>query len=95
MDIHDVIRKPLFTEKGTALKESANKILIEVDRKANKIEIKTAVEKMFNVKVEGINTVNVKPKKRMRGRIPGRTAASKKAIVTLKKGEKLDFIEGV
>jgi len=95
MDIHDVIIRPLFTEKGTMLKESENKILVEVDRRANKIEIKKAVEALFNVKVDSVNTINVKPKRRMRGRIPGWTSASKKAIVTLKKGEKLDFIEGV
>ncbi len=94
MDIYSVIKRPLFTEKGTALKEKENKLLVEVDRNANKIEIRKAIEEIFHVKVESINTVNIRPKKRMRGRIPGRTAASKKAIITLKKGEKLDFIEG-
>lgn len=95
MDIYNVIKRPLFTEKGTALKEKENKLVIEVDRKANKVEIKKAVEEIFNVKVESINTINVRPKRRMRGRIPGQTSASKKALITLKKGEKLDFIEGV
>lgn len=95
MDIYKIIKRPVFTEKGTALKENENKILIEVDRNANKIEIKKALEELFNVKVESVNTVNVRPKKRMRGRIPGSTAASKKAVITLQKGEKLDFIEGI
>lgn len=95
MDFYQIIKKPLFTEKGTSLKESDNKILLEVDRKANKVEIRKAVEEMFKVKVKDVNTVNVRPKKRMRGRIVGFTAQTKKAIVTLKKGEKLDFIEGV
>ena len=94
MDIYSVIKRPLFTEKGTTLKESENKVLIEVDRKANKIDIKNAVEEIFKVQVESINTINKRPKRRMRGRIPGRTTATKKAIITLKKGEKLDFIEG-
>ncbi|UCG78686.1 MAG: 50S ribosomal protein L23 [Nitrospirota bacterium] len=94
MDLYAVIKRPLFTEKGTALKEKDNKVLIEVDSKANKIEIKKAVEEIFKVKVEKVNTYKRKPKRRMRGRIPGFTSASKKAIVTLKKGEKLDFIEG-
>ncbi|MEE9524052.1 MAG: 50S ribosomal protein L23 [Thermodesulfovibrionales bacterium] len=95
MDLYNVIKRPLFTEKGTALKEKENKIVVEVDRKANKIEIKKAIEEIFNVKVESINTLNVRSKRRVRGRIPGRTSASKKAFITLKKGEKLDFIEGV
>jgi large subunit ribosomal protein L23 len=95
MEIYSVIKRPLFTEKGTGLKEKGNKILIEVDRKANKIEIKKAVEAIFKVKVEAVNTVNTRSKKKMRGRIEGYTSAKKKAVVTLKKGEKLDFIEGV
>lgn len=95
MDIYRVIKRPLFTEKGTSLKENENKVLLEVDRQANKIEIRKAVEEIFKVKVEDVNTINVRPKRRMRGRIEGFTSATKKAIITLKKGEKLDFIEGV
>lgn len=95
MNMYDVIRKPLFTEKGTYLKEKENKILVEVDVNANKIEIRQAVEKLFNVKVSGVRIVNVRPKRKTRGRQVGFTSARKKAIITLKKGEKLDFIEGV
>ena len=93
---HDVIRRPIFTEKATYLKETANKLIVEVDRKANKIEIKKAFEELFKVKVEKVATINVRGKKKRWGRSSvGRTPAIKKAVITLKKGEKLDFIEGV
>jgi len=94
-DPHEVIIRPVLTEKAMQLKEKENKIVIEVARDANKIEIKNAVEALFNVKVKKVATVNVKPKKKRLGRFEGRTRAWKKAIVTLKEGEKLDFIEGV
>ncbi len=94
-DPHEVILRPLFTEKATYLKETENKLIVEVNRKANKIEIKRAFEELFNVKVDKVATINVKPKKKRLGTSEGRTRAMKKAIITLKKGEKLDFIEGV
>lgn len=94
-DPHQVILRPVFTEKATYLKESENKLIVEVDRNANKIEIKHAFEKLFDVKVEKVATINVRGKKKRWGRAEGRTAAKKKAIITLQKGEKLDFIEGV
>lgn len=94
-DPHSVIRRPLFTEKATYLKESANKLVVEVDRNANKIEIKNAFEKLFNVKVDKVAVINVRGKEKRWGRSVGRAAAMKKAFITLKKGEKLDFIEGV
>ncbi len=94
-DPHEVIIRPLFTEKSTYLKESENKLVVEVARVANKIEIKKAFEELFNVKVDRVATINVKPKKKRWGRSVGKTRAMKKAIITLKKGEKLDFIEGV
>ncbi|RME68065.1 MAG: 50S ribosomal protein L23 [Nitrospirae bacterium] len=92
---HDIILRPVLTEKAMQLKEKENKIVVEVARDANKIEIKNAFEALFNVKVEKVATVNIKPKKKRLGRFEGRTRAWKKAIITLKKGEKLDFIEGV
>jgi len=94
-DPHEVIIRPIFTEKSTYLKETENKLVVEVDRTANKIEIKNAFEELFNVKVEKVATINVKPKKKRWGRSVGYTRSMKKAIITLKKGEKLDFIEGV
>ncbi len=93
-DPQSVIIRPVFTEKAMQLKERENKIVVEVARDANKIEIKDAFQKLFNVKVEKVAVVNVKSKKKRLGRFEGRTRSWKKAIVTLKKGEKLDFIEG-
>jgi len=94
-NVYSIIKKPLFTEKGAFLKESENKVLVEVDSGANKLEIKKAVEQIFKVKVEKVSTVSVKGKIRTYGRFSGRRPDRKKAIITLKKGEKLDFIEGV
>ncbi|MEW6118193.1 MAG: 50S ribosomal protein L23 [Nitrospirota bacterium] len=93
--IYDVIKKPLFTEKGMDIKERENKILIEIDANANKHEVKKAVEEIFKVKVEKVATVNVKGKMKRFGKSVGRRSDKKKAIITLKPGEKLDFIEGV
>lgn len=94
-NIYTVIKKPIFTEKGSQLKESENKVLVEVDKDANKIEIKKAVEEIFKVKVEKVSTINSKGKWKRFGRSIGKRPDRKKAIITLKKGEKLDFIEGV
>jgi large subunit ribosomal protein L23 len=94
-DLYNIIISPLLTEKGTLLKEKDNKILLKVAKDANKIEIKRAVEEIFKVKVEKVRTINYKGKKKRLGRFEGKRPDWKKAIVTLKKGEKLDFIEGV
>jgi large subunit ribosomal protein L23 len=93
-DIYSIIKKPLFTEKGGNLKELQNKILVEVAKGANKIDIKKAVEEIFKVKVEKVGTINTRGKWKRYGRSIGRRSDKKKAIITLKKGEKLDFIEG-
>ncbi|MFQ3573384.1 MAG: 50S ribosomal protein L23 [Thermodesulfovibrionales bacterium] len=93
--IYDVIAKPLFTEKGMFLKEGENKILLQVNKDANKHEIKKAVEELFKVKVEKVATINERKKKRKFGRFEGFGPSKKKAIITLKKGEKLDLIEGI
>lgn len=92
---YDVLHGPLLTEKGTLLKETENKVLFKVSKEANKIEIKKAVEEIFKVKVDRVATMNVKGKTKRMGRFEGKRADWKKAIVTLKEGEKLDFIEGV
>jgi len=92
--IYSVIKKPLFTEKGSNLKESQNKILVEVARDANKLEIKSALEEIFKVKVDKVSTINIDGKWKRQGKSIGKRPDRKKAIVTLKKGEKLDFIEG-
>jgi large subunit ribosomal protein L23 len=93
-NIYSIIKKPLFTEKGGNLKESQNKILIEVSKDANKIDIKKSIEEIFNVKVEKVSTMNVSGKWKRYGRSLGKRPDRKKAVITLKKGEKLDFIEG-
>lgn len=93
--IYDVIKKPLFTEKGMDIKERENKVLIEVDSGSNKHEIKKAVEDIFKVKVEKVATINEKGKMKRFGKSAGRSPDRKKAVITLKEGEKLDFIEGV
>ncbi len=90
---HEVIRRPTVTEKGTALKEQ-NKYCFEVDRRANKIEVKRAVEALFNVKVAAVHTVAMRGRVKRVGRFAGRTPDWKKAIVTLKEGHSIEFFEG-
>ncbi|NCO67136.1 MAG: 50S ribosomal protein L23 [Nitrospirae bacterium CG_4_10_14_0_8_um_filter_41_23] len=93
-NLYTIIKKPLFTEKGSSLKELQNKILVEVSRDANKVDIKKSVEEIFKVKVEKVSTINLKGKWKKYGRSIGKRPDRKKAVITLKKGEKLDFIEG-
>lgn len=93
-NVHTIIKKPLFTEKGARLKEAENKVLVEVAKDANKLDIKRAVEEIFNVKVESVATITTNGKWKRYGKSLGRRPDRKKAIITLKKGEKLDFIEG-
>ncbi|MBI5409727.1 MAG: 50S ribosomal protein L23 [Nitrospirae bacterium] len=94
-NVYDVLVGPLLTEKGTILKEKENKVLFRVARSANKIEIKKAVEEIFKVKVANVATMNCLGKNKRMGKYEGKRPDWKKAIVTLKQGEKLDFIEGV
>jgi large subunit ribosomal protein L23 len=94
-NLYTIMKKPLFTEKGNNLKETENKILIEVSRDANKIDIKKAIEEIFKVKVEKVSTISTRGKWKKFGRSIGKRPDRKKAIITLKKGEKLDFIEGM
>ena len=91
MKYHDIIKGPIITEKSTDLAQNLNQITLSVDVKANTIEIKQAVEKLFNVKVESVNTINVRPKKKRVGRYPGKTSKVKKAIVTLKEGSSIEL----
>ena len=88
--MRNVIKAPIITEKSAALAEN-NVITFKVDTKANKTQIKQAVETLFNVKVESVNTVNVKPKKKRVGRYVGKTARRKKAIVTLAEGNSINL----
>ncbi len=90
----NVIIRPLVTEKISNLQESENKVAFIVDRSANKIEIRKAVEDRFDVKVKKVATINMKGKVKRLGRFEGRRAHWKKAIVTLKEGFAIDFFEG-
>lgn len=89
----DILKKPLITEKSNDLL-SENKYTFLVDLDANKIEIRQAVESLFKVKVEKVNTMRVKGKIKRVRRIPGRTPERKKAIVTLKEGDRIEIFEG-
>lgn len=93
MDPHRIIRRALVTEKGTALKEQ-NKYVFEVDRRANKVEIKRAIEALFGVTVTAVHALNVAGKQKRVGRFSGRTGDWKKAIATLKEGQTIEFFEG-
>lgn len=90
----DIIRRPLITEKGTLAKEVSNQLVFEVDRRANKIEIRDAVERAFDVQVTKVRTINFKGKKKRMGRTLGHRSDWKKAYVTLAPGHTVDFFEG-
>ena len=95
MTPEDVIKRPLIlTEKGTSLREAENKYMFEVDRRANKIEIKHAVETLFKVNVRDVNTLIVRGRVRRLGRAWAKTRNWKKAIVTLAPGDTIEFFEG-
>ncbi|MDX9808074.1 MAG: 50S ribosomal protein L23 [Acholeplasma sp.] len=87
---YDIIKAPIITEQSSKLIESQNSYTFEVDRKANKVEIKKAVEAIFNVTVVRVNTVNVLPKFKRMGKYEGYKQAYKKAIVKLAEGQKID-----
>jgi large subunit ribosomal protein L23 len=95
MNITQILKKPLITEKGTMLREKDNKVIFAVPVDANKVEIKRAVEEMFNVHVEDVKTMIMKGKTKRWGQHPYARSDWKKAIVTLKAGESIEFYEGV
>ena len=90
MDARDILIRPLVTEHSTDLMQDG-KFVFVVDRRANKIQIAEAVKEIFNVNVIAVNTLNVKPKTKRRGRTVGKTAAYKKAIVKLEAGQTIEF----
>ena len=94
MHLYEVLRRPLITEKSTAL-QALNKYAFEIADKANKLMIRQAVEKAFKVKVTGVNVITMRGKTRRMGRREIHTNPWKKAIVTLKPGDKIEFFEGV
>jgi len=91
---YEIIKRPMVTEKSTFQKKLFNKVCFEVDKLANKIEIKQAVEDIFNVKVEKVAVINLLGKKKRLGVHQGRRPDRKKAIVTLAKGETIELLEG-
>lgn len=93
-DLRQVIRRPLITEKGTLAKETDNQLVFEVDRRANKVEIRQAVEHIFKVKVLKVRTANFVGGTRRLGRIMGKRSDWKKAYVTLAPGHSVEFFEG-
>ena len=90
MDAHSIIIRPIVSERSYDLMEQ-NKYTFEVARGANKYQIKDAIEELFSVKVESVNTINVKPKKKRVGRYVGKTKAVRKAIVKIKAGQDIDL----
>ena len=90
MDYRDIIKSPIVTEKSADLAKQ-NVITFSVDVKANKTQIKQAIENIFDVKVDNVNTMNVKPKKKRVGRYAGKTNKVKKAIVKLKEGSSIEL----
>ena len=95
MDVFQVIRAPLITEKGTLVAETGNQVVFKVDRRANKVEIRQAVEAVFKVKVLDVRTMNILGKTRRVGRAIGKRSDWKKAYVTLAEGNRIDFFEAV
>ncbi len=95
MTYDQILKKPLITEKATLMRETANTVAFEVDRKANKKQVKDAVEKLFKVKVVDVRTMVIPGKPKRRGMVVGRRPGWKKAVVTLKAGDKIEFFEGV
>lgn len=92
---YKILKAPRLTEKSAGSGSSGSSIVFEVNPKANKIEIKHAVETTFNVKVGAVRIVNTATKKRKRGELLSNRGVMKKAYVTLKEGNSLDIIEGI
>ncbi|ABQ47308.1 MULTISPECIES: 50S ribosomal protein L23 [Thermotoga] len=93
LSLNDVLIRPIITEKALILREQ-RKYVFEVNPLANKNLVKEAVEKLFNVKVEKVNILNMKPKPKRRGIFEGKTRSWKKAVVTLKEGYTIKELEG-
>ncbi|HXI01100.1 MAG TPA: 50S ribosomal protein L23 [Sphingobacteriaceae bacterium] len=95
----EILKKPILTEKATGLTEKLNRYAFKVDHRANKLQIKGAIEKMYGVNIQAINTMVVFGKTKTRntkaGMVSGNAAKYKKAIVTLKNGEIIDFYSNI
>ena len=95
MNQYEIIIGPLIPEKATIQKEKNNQLTFEVDRRANRVAIRHAVEKIFNVRVEQVRTMQIKGKMKRIGRSLGKRRDWKKAVVTLAEGHNIEFFEGV
>jgi large subunit ribosomal protein L23 len=91
-NLFDIVQRPCLTEKGNKLQEMYNKVVFVVDSRANKIEIKNAVENLFNVKVSKVATAHISGKQKRVGARSGKTSDWKKAYITLSEG-KINFLE--
>ncbi len=95
MHVEDVVKRPLYlTEKGAKLREEQNKYTFEVDLDANKMQIKAAIETLFKVTVDNVHTLIMRGHMRRMGKGYAKTRNWKKAVVTLREGETIDFFEG-
>jgi large subunit ribosomal protein L23 len=92
---YEIIKGPVVTEKSSAQGAEGNKVVFWVDTRANKKEVKEAVEKVFNVTVLGVNSQRVPGKLKRMGRFAGKRPTRKKAYITLKKGDRIEIFEGV
>jgi large subunit ribosomal protein L23 len=95
MEPYQIIKRPLITEKGMRLNEEGSTVVFRVDPRANKLQVKHAIEVLFNVKVLKVNTLNVEGKKRRVRYREGKRPDWKKAYVTLRDGDSITFFEGV
>lgn len=95
MNVHDVIQRPIVTEKSSIAREEENIATFRVDPRATKLEIRNAVETLFEVKVSRVRTMQQPGKKKRVGKFVGRKPAWKKAIVELAEGDSIEFFEGV
>lgn len=95
----EILKKPILTEKVTAMGEKFNRYAFVVDKKANKIQIKSAIEAMYNVSVVAVNTMNTPGKVKVRGTkkgfVTGTTGRVKKAVVSLAEGNTIDFYNNI
>jgi len=90
----DIVKKPLLTEKFDVQREEHNIYAFEVDRRANKIQVRSAIERLFSVKVEDVRTNVMRGKPKRMGRVVGQRSSWKKAIVRLRKGDSIELVDG-
>ncbi len=91
---YEIIKTPIITEKTTDQKGLANQVSFEVERSANRVEIKRAIEQIFNVRVAKVRTIQMKGKRKRQGRIMGKRKDWKKAVISLMPGERIESLEG-